>query len=56
MSDVAPQFYNAWVGVMDDCPHPKKLLCTWHVDRAVTKELRKKIGDLQTEVEVYRMF
>ena len=56
MSDVAPQFYNAWVGVMDDCPRPKKLLCTWHVDRAVTKELRKKIGDLQTEVEVYKMF
>ena len=56
MSDVAPQFYNAWVGVMDDCPRPKKLLCTWHVDRAVTKELRKKIGDLQTEVEVYKFF
>lgn len=41
---------------MDDCPRPKKLLCTWHVDRAVTKELRKKIGDLQTEIEVYNMF
>lgn len=56
MSDVAPQFYTAWVGVMDDCPRPKKLLCTWHVDREVTKELRKKIGGLQTEVEVYKMF
>ncbi len=56
MSDIAPQFYNAWVGVMNDCPRPLKLLCTWHVDRAISQELRKKIGDMQTESEVYKMF
>lgn len=56
MSDIAAQFYNAWVGVMDDCPRPQKLLCTWHVDRAITTELRKKIGDKPTEGEVYKMF
>ena len=33
MSDIAPQYYNAWVGVMNDVSRPQKLLCTWHVDR-----------------------
>lgn len=56
MSDIAPQFYNAWVGVMDECPRPQKLLCTWHVDKAITHELRKKIGDIATELEIYKMF
>ena len=41
---------------MDDCPRPQKLLCTWHVDKAISTELRKKIGDLPTEVEIYKMF
>ena len=56
MSDIAPQYYNAWVGVMNDIPRPQKLLCTWHVDRAINMELRKKIGDLSTEAEIYKMF
>ena len=32
MSDDAEQFYTAWTVVFG--PGPKKLLCTWHVDRA----------------------
>ncbi len=31
MTDDADQFYSAWVGVFG--MGPKKLLCTWHVDR-----------------------
>lgn len=54
MSDMAPQFYNAWVAVMGD-PRPIKLICTWHVDKAWKEELRKKIGDISIEAEVYKM-
>ena len=54
MSDMAPQFYNAWVAVMGD-PRPAKLLCTWHVDKAWKEELRRKIGDMTVEAEVYKM-
>lgn len=32
MSDDAPAFYNAWVAVMGSVD--KRLLCSWHVDRA----------------------
>ncbi|RMX39578.1 hypothetical protein pdam_00020814 [Pocillopora damicornis] len=52
MSDIAPQYNNAWVGFMNDVPRPQKLLCTWHVDKAINMELRKKIGDLSTEAEI----
>jgi hypothetical protein len=34
MSDMANQYYNAWVAVMNESPRPKKLLCTWHVNKA----------------------
>lgn len=54
MSDMAPQFYNAWVAVMGD-PRPIKLVCTWHVDKAWKEELQKKIGDIAIEAEVYKM-
>ena len=54
MSDMAPQFYNAWVAVMGN-PRPIKLVCTWHVDKAWKEELRKKIGDLAVEAEVYKL-
>ena len=54
MSDMAPQFYNAWVAVMED-PRPRKLVCTWHVDKAWKEELRKKIGDITIEAEVYKL-
>ena len=32
MSDMAEQYYLAWVSVFDSTP--RKLFCTWHVDRA----------------------
>lgn len=54
MSDMAPQFYNAWVSVMGD-PRPAKLICTWHVDKAWKEELRKKAGDLSVEAELYKL-
>ena len=41
MSDLASQFYNAWVGVMGG--KPLRLLCTWHVDKAWQTELRAKV-------------
>ena len=53
MSDMAPQFYNAWVAIMGD-PRPIKLICTWPVDKAWKEELRKKIVDISTEAEVYK--
>lgn len=55
MSDMANQFYNAWVAVMDSCTRPKKLLCTWHVDKAWKEELRRKVGDFTMEAEIYKM-
>ena len=54
MSDMAPQFYNAWVASMGE-PRPKKLVCTWHVDKVWRAELMKKIGDTALEAEVYKM-
>ncbi len=54
MSDMAPQFYNAWVASMGE-PRPKKLVCTWHVDKAWRSELKIKIGDTALEAEIYKM-
>ena len=53
MSDIAPQFYEAFCTV-NEC-QPKRLLCTWHVDKAWKEELRKKIGNLEIEAEVYKI-
>ncbi|KAK3712644.1 hypothetical protein QZH41_002104, partial [Actinostola sp. cb2023] len=54
MTDMAPQYYNAWVGVMGNA-RPAKFLCTWHVDKAWKEELRKKVGDITIETEIYKM-
>ena len=54
MSDMAPQFYNAWVASMGE-PRPKRLVCAWHVDKAWRAELKMKIGDTALEAEVYKM-
>ena len=43
MSNLANQFFNAWVGVMGG--KPKRLFCTWHVDKAWQTELRVKVKD-----------
>lgn len=53
MSDMAPQFYNAWVHVMQH--KPAKLICTWHTDRAWQFELKKKNTDKSVHEEVYKM-
>ena len=54
MTDIAPQFYNAWVAV-NSGSRPQQLYCTWHVDKAWREELRKKVGNLDTESEIYKM-
>ena len=56
MNDIAPQFYNAWVGVMDECPHLQNLLCMWHVDKALTHELKKKLVKYQQNLRFTRCF
>ena len=50
MSDDEEQFYTAWIAVFG--PGPKKLLCTWHVDRAWRTNLKSLIGDKETEARV----
>ena len=55
MSDMANQFYNVWLAIMNEGPRPKKLLCIWHVDKARKDELRKNVGDDTVESEVYKM-
>jgi hypothetical protein len=34
---------------------PKKLLCTWHVDRPWKKALKEKIKDQEMQCDVYKM-
>lgn len=53
MSDLANQFYNAWVGIMGG--NPLRLVCTWHVDKAWQEELRSKVHDTVTAAEIYKM-
>lgn len=52
MSDMAGQYYTSWVETFGG--KPKKLLCTWHVDRAWRKNLNK-IKDKMKQTEVYHM-
>ena len=53
MSDLASQFFNAWIAIMGG--HPKWLFCTWHVDRAWQEELRVKVKDTIIAAEIYLM-
>lgn len=53
MSDLASQFYNAWIGVMGGTP--LRLVCTWHVDKAWQEELRAKVKDTIVAAEIYKM-
>ena len=50
MSDLAEQFYSAWVASFGN--RPKKLVCTWHVDRAWRENIRQ-LKDSELEVKVY---
>ena len=53
MSDKAPQYYDAFVDVNGH--RPKKLLCTWHVDKAWKEELRSKVPDSAKQAHIYTM-
>ena len=39
MTDLAEQFYNAWVSTFGN--KPRKLVCTWHVGRAWREKLKQ---------------
>ena len=49
-SDLAEQFYTAWVTTFNNTPH--KLVCTWHVDRAWRENLRQ-LKDSELQATVY---
>ena len=51
MSDDAEQFYSAWSSVFGFTP--QKLLCTWHVDRAWRKALKKHVKSQEVQALVY---
>lgn len=51
MSDLAEQFYSAWVSVFNT-NQPKRLFCAWHVDRAWRENL-KQFSDNQVKVTIY---
>ncbi len=52
MSDLAEQFYNAWTSTFYTCTPPKRLLCTWHVDKAWRKNI-DKLADDQLKITIY---
>ena len=52
MSDMAEQYYLAWVSVFDSTP--RKLLCTWHVHRAWRGELQQHVTVVEKQAAVYR--
>ena len=52
MSDDAPQYYSAWCSIFENTP--KKLLCSWHVDRAWRDNVKSKIRDKDLETTVYQ--
>ena len=53
MSDIVTQFYDAFVAV--NVCQPKKLLCTWHVDKAWQEAIRQKINNVGKQADVYTM-
>ena len=52
MSDMAEQYYLAWVSVFDSTP--RKLLCTWHVHRAWRGALQQHVTGVEKQAAVYR--
>lgn len=52
MPDMANEFFNAWSTEMG-MPH-ERLFCTWHVDQAWRKNLRK-INNKDKKINVYKM-
>ncbi len=51
MSDDASQYYSGWCTVFGGSP--KKLLCSWHVDRAWRNAVSRHINNKQLQIEVY---
>lgn len=51
MSDLAEQFYTAWVAIFRK-KNPHKLVCAWHVDRAWRENL-KALKDSELQATVY---
>ena len=51
MSDMAEQYYLAWVSVLDGTP--RKVLCTWHVDRAWRGALQQHVTGVEKQAAVY---
>ena len=52
MSDLAEQFYSAWIQTFGKQDPPKRLLCAWHVDKAWRENL-KQFKDDHTKVTIY---
>ena len=52
MSDIAPQFYDAFCNVFE-C-EPLQLYCTWHVDKSWKEQQKAKIKIFEIETEVYK--
>ena len=50
MSDLAEQFYTAWIASFQN--RPRKLVCTWHLDRAWRENL-KQVTDTGLQAMVY---
>ena len=50
MSDLAEQYFNAWVASFNN--RPRKLVCTWHLDRAWRENL-KLLQDRSLQAQVY---
>lgn len=48
MSDDAEQYYSSWNHI-----YAKKLLCTWHIDRAWRVNIRSMISDNKKQIAVY---
>lgn len=53
MSDMAPQFYNAWKVVMGEVPH--RLFCAWHVDKSFRDNCRRLLANNSEKcIQVYK--
>ena len=52
MSDMAENFFNAWIGIFGRCD-TKHLFCVWHVDKAWRKGLNLHIKNNEDRIKVY---
>lgn len=53
MSDLAEQYYKAWVETFESESPPKKLLCTWHIDKSWRRKLKEMIHDKDQQITIY---